>query len=392
MSNYLYSRLNTLGTFLIIIICYQALDKAFYMAYDALSMKGDLWLTADWVINYSSGFIRRGLLGQILLTFCQLFNLDLIRVTIHFQLILIILFITLSIILYFTTTKTFIEKTIFCSPAFYISFCYWSPLGGFRKELLLLFFFILLIFLALSLKKQLATYYYMVFTVLLYIVLGLTHEMIIFFSPFFLFFFFILLKNKSISLNSFWCFFTIICLANILLLLLSYFFHGSPKSSITVCKSVSPYTISVFCNGAIKALGNDLHTAYESISYYIKKTNYLTFYPLLFLISFLPFTMIAYDKALKVKYFLLISLICLLPLFIIAIDWGRWISIYITLFSLLTFYLLHTNHAQIKPFYQQHILLFAILFVTYTLTWIIPYCCIYSFPQNRLIIKIMALL
>lgn len=60
MNTYISSRLNFIGLLIIIILCYLTVDQAFYLAADALSMKGDFWLTADWVINYSNGFIRRG--------------------------------------------------------------------------------------------------------------------------------------------------------------------------------------------------------------------------------------------------------------------------------------------------------------------------------------------
>lgn len=392
MNTYISSRLNFIGSLFIIILCYLTVDQAFYLAADALSMKGDFWLTADWVINYSNGFIRRGLLGEILLKICQFLNLDLIKVTINLQLLLIILFVILSLILYFKTTKTFVEKAIFCSPAFYIGFCYWTPRGGFRKELILVTIFALLVVIKLLFKNKLQDNYYVTFSLLLYTLFGLTHEMIIFFSPLLLFFFFILYTNKLISLKSV-CFICItICLINIILFLLSYLFHGDPASSAAICKSVSPYTISVFCNGAISALGKDLNAALEGISFYIKNTSYLVSYPLLLVLAFLPFTMITYNKELKVKYGLLVSFICLLPLFVIAVDWGRWISTYTTIFSLITFFLLHTKQARIKPFFQQHTIFSACLFVIYTFTWVVPFCCIYAFPKSSLIIKVSALL
>jgi hypothetical protein len=106
------------------------------------------WLVADWLINYSGGFTRRGLSGELIFLISNFFNWDVLDFLFYFfSFFQFLLFFSILILLY-KKKITFWFFLIFASPSF-LSFYFFDPSIISRKEILIyISYFAWIIFLA----------------------------------------------------------------------------------------------------------------------------------------------------------------------------------------------------------------------------------------------------
>ena len=94
------------------------------------------WQYSDWLINYQGGFIRRGLVGEILFKIYRIFNIDLdilVLITV-FSLILFISFLLVKTINHINNN---LDILIFLSPGFFLYPLMNSEVVG-RKDILMI--------------------------------------------------------------------------------------------------------------------------------------------------------------------------------------------------------------------------------------------------------------
>ena len=104
----------------------------FYTFYEEYSD----WQYADWLINYQGGFIRRGLIGELLfqIHYFLSINLDILVFCFVVFLYSILLILLIKSVKYLETSK--IDTLIFLSPGFFLYPIMNSEVIG-RKEILL---------------------------------------------------------------------------------------------------------------------------------------------------------------------------------------------------------------------------------------------------------------
>jgi hypothetical protein len=85
------------------------------------------------------------------------------------------------------------------------------------------------------------------------------------------------------------------------------------------------------CAGAINWLSDDLHAALSHVKQRVHADGYWI-YIIAYFLSLVPFLFFRPNQINKIHYlmFIILGIFCFAPLFVIAIDWGRWISFYIT--------------------------------------------------------------
>lgn len=86
------------------------------------------------------------------------------------------------------------------------------------------------------------------------------------------------------------------------------------------------------------------------------------FFPIIFITFFTNFQKEIYlkkffllDTNLIFRFFILLNFILILPLFVIAYDWGRWLAIYYHLLSLIILFLFKNNLIRFNNFFQKKI-------------------------------------
>ena len=98
---------------------------------------GHPWKTGDWLINYSDGFIRRGLSGSLTLISAQKLSIDLKWTTFALQAGIFSILITFILREFWKFKETPKSIFILLSPAFIFMFWINDPSVAFRKEIII---------------------------------------------------------------------------------------------------------------------------------------------------------------------------------------------------------------------------------------------------------------
>jgi len=332
--------------FLQILFIFLSLFSLFKLYDNSTSL--DAWQYGEWLINYQHGFIRRGLIGEIIFSLSDFLNINI-------QIIFLLIISIFSFLYYFLSYKlikdielNFIHYLIIFSPLFYFFFIVISKVGVKKEMLLYLFYvFYLLNLNSRNFKLSKNWIYYFI-----YILLLLNHEAVFFYLPYiFLPLLFIIEKKdlKKLIIQI-----LLLLSLSFLVILILYYNKGSLEHSLTICKSLGIYA-PMKCDwwGPIYALSHDLHVNIDNqpnIFFYLTadlRTNlsfiFYIFYSFLPIVIFVIFSGLNYSKLIINKfalfYFCLFTFLYSLPLFHIAEDWSRWFSIHIHLISFLIFFL-----------------------------------------------------
>jgi len=279
---------------------------------------------SEWVINYGGGFVRRGLIGELIFQISSISNLNLRDCFIIFQILLYFFYYVLIYWLLKDLKKNFLISLAIFSPVFYSFGLYELEALG-RKEILMYVFFSYNFYLFYKYKNINLNYLY---TYISLTILILSHEAIIFYFLFYFFFFFVVDKEKN------WRFFLLNGILILIVIFLSLALFLNPHSSfdnLEMCKRLLTIT-NENCG-----LGASFTTA--DISVHINEVGWklidIKNYILIFIFGFTAIFFLIYKSELVsniiyLKKNIFIPMIfCSLPpmfLFLIAVDSGRWTS------------------------------------------------------------------
>ncbi len=324
---------------------------------------GDPWKTADWLINFSSGWVRRGLLGAFwselpLNGTALLWTLFFFQVTCYLG------------VWYLLFRQLEGQKTdpltwlLLVSPTFLFLFPLYDFSGGFRKEILA---FLALSMLLYSHEPGLqARSAWMLGGSVLYAIAVFSHEALAFFLPIFV--------VTVWRLPSTWALPTALrSAATVLLttaaagaLISAWLVPGNAEQAQRICTDWMQRGLSPsLCSGAIEWLAYD--TSRVTTVLRTQWSSYMLIYAPLMLLSMVPLMQAAHtglDRTLVLGL-----LFGALPLFVVAADWGRWIHIHATLCTL---YLLRFPAPTRRIATSSRSLVAVLLYAT---LWSVPTCC-----------------
>lgn len=302
------------------------LAYAFYRGYlfplpDRLS-SFNAWQTGDWLINYSGGVVRRGFIGEILITLAP----NAAHLTATVALIQLGLAATLFVlvgILYLRTDRGPVWMMVVLSPAFLL-FPALDSDGNARKELLV---FVALAIVAIGIsthKRVLAGW--VAFP--LFALGALSHEALILTLPAFI----VLLVVGAGNLRDSWAMRTLVAayaVAAGLGLLLAVIAQGNQETVQAICTSWQDVGIND-CSGALGALNESATSMRHTLlGYFPSYWNYL----LPAALATLPFFAL---RLLPTHWWVgLLVAVSLAPLFLVAWDYGRWIFLWTAQMSLI---------------------------------------------------------
>lgn len=346
------------------------LTMMIYYYFELIKYGFNAYKTGDWLINYYSGFVRRGLIGTFFLGISKLFNFsstDLTRFVFFFQNIIYFFIFFLIQRIYLLKKPSLGNLILLFSPA-YILFPYYDFLGGYRKEIIFFLAFGILSYIyagGFKSKKLIWLSFFIFLTGIL------SHETGIFTLPFFLFLIFkmqlinILKRKEAIFFSILFIFISFFGFFFSLLSALNY------DQNILISKNICISLISMgfeesICQAAIiflqRSFTEVLKESFGSV------TSSLRLYSILLILSILPIFILDWFSNLKNKLLILFSLISISPLFLIGLDWGRWIYIYI--FFVFTIILSNSDYKNliIKK-------IPTLVIMGYLTLWSIPHCC-----------------
>lgn len=336
------------------------------LIYQDLQMGGDAWKQGDWLINNSHGTIRRGIVGSTILSLAEQLRMNPILIVTLLQagLIAAVVALLASSMRHFQTPYTL--WLLLLAPGFFVSFWSLDDQGGLRKELIVYLAFALLLFGMTHHRHRLPA---ILGSIAIFGIAVFAHEGNIFFAPFFAFCYLQIAHRDASTkplVTGALAALGLFCAAAIMFALI----YRNIDGYMEVCAPLLQAGVGKhICDGAIKALELPMEH-YTETTFWILLSPRILHFILLYVLASLPVIFIGVHLF-KRRFFLrayLISALSFLPLYVIAIDWGRWVSWHITAViftSLIVLALSGTKHQHKKELSP---LAFSVLLV-FSLCW-----------------------
>lgn len=335
--------------------------------FEEMTHGGNDWKTGDWLINFNGGAVRRGLIGNLLFYISE-FGPPLKWLTFLVQ-------VVFYFFIFFFTQRIYLMRErgaewllLLFSPAF-IFFPFYDYQGGFRKEILV---FVSFLILAHSYAKRDLSGKTIIASFVLFLLSVFSHELAALTLPFFGYILYRSyhsgLINRRFALVSM-LMFSVAALSS---LLFAVTFPGGADVSRQICASAISKGFSIdICGGAIEWLRFDSQYGLSRVA--DQMPQYVFVYFPLAILATLP--LFISDWSRKNAAILLIGLGFLLPLFVIALDWGRWLHIYV--FFVFILMLSESVWREVKI---RRLPIWAVL--VYLTVWSMPHCCAERIPYG----------
>ncbi|SDB22170.1 hypothetical protein SAMN03097699_0160 [Flavobacteriaceae bacterium MAR_2010_188] len=286
------------------------------------------YIVGEWLINYSGGFTRRGLSGYSIGLLSELFNVSQNNIVKVIQIVLYLIFQLLLIMNVWKRRINFWILIILFSPATLLFPILDNNAVG-RKEILLLILFGLFIFQIRKTNKQNFT-----MPILIGILLTIStffHEIVIFYLPYFILA--NLIFHKEFSKQ--FLFTSIILVIGPIISIIPIYFFGKEIPNGIICQDlISQNLHPSICEGILSWPAN--YSVKDALKVIISK-HYIKTYGYCFILAIIPYLFFFKILSNKPKMFkIYILLLCsaymfTIPLFLLAIDWGRWLNIHFIL-------------------------------------------------------------
>jgi hypothetical protein len=353
-----------IGIFILIAFYFSVLGNwLHYVAHNSHTM-------GDWLINYQSGFIRRGFLGECVYQLSMYSKWSAGLIVFYVQLIFYFLFFIFTYLSILKQKQLYSHWLLIFSP-FIFYFQVFDPQGGFRKEIIV---FSILAFTVWAANKFSPKRFEIIiyFILLFYPLVILSHEMLAICLPYILIIYFLkvpltkkrllyLIALSSISMLTF-----LACIND----------HGSSSNIISIMKSLEIVGYEIYDDqGSIHWLDRSAAYTFNEVQYHLENSSFLTIYifcSLMSLLAFIPlFQKIRqFLKNKIVLLLLLIVFVCSIALCAVAFDWGRYLYIQLVSLFLITL-VIDKNIKETK--YSGNLVFLFVLSIIYFSIWHIPH-------------------
>ncbi|MFC1831018.1 hypothetical protein ACFL0S_03240 [Thermodesulfobacteriota bacterium] len=337
----------------------------------------------DWLINYQGGFIRRGLLGELIYQLSLLSNINSGLLLLILQILLYSIFFIFSYLLIIKQSSISSYILLIFSP-FIFSFQVNDFYGGFRKEVI---FFALLSFMAwlptVSSKRNFEITFFV--ALFIYPIFIFSHEQLAILLPYLLI---IYLHNICLTKLRTILIISLSSLSVIAFLVCCY--HSGSASQVEIIQNSLITTGYQVESGAITWLGHTVKDNIINAHFYIIEHNYFTYYSIILLLSIVAYVPISgkiyiISKIQYSKMLLLVSLLGTVTLLYATCDWGRLLYIHLVSIFILSLNINDYNTSNLNSlivnFFDPKVnilraakkYLAVVLIFLYSFTWYIPH-------------------
>lgn len=278
------------------------------------SSLGEGWQTGDWLINYSGGLVRRGLVGQLLLLVGD--GPRMLWVLAGAQILFIVVIYGLGFLLFLGTDRSASWLMLTLSPAFML-FPAMQPVAGIRKELIgVAALVVMACVVRFRAHPMFACLAYAMFAVGAF-----SHEVTALLAPAFLFLVLAGGRAGALSRQHVRVATVALGIVSASAVLLAVMFPGDTGQGEQICQSVVDTGLSVsICSGSMDYLGTTLGTAMAAVA---AEWPAYGVYALLGLLALVPLYLVGASK--RLWMLVLCTYVLLVPVFATAVDYGRWI-------------------------------------------------------------------
>ena len=257
-------------------------------------------------------------------------------------------------------------------------FAFYDYLGGFRKEIIAFAAFAILAHCYTTLKvSKLA----LGSALGLFILGSLSHELVALTCPFFLYLTYLIRKKEIIRPFLTRLSYGVYTGFSVLSVWIGVKFYGDSNFVKMICESLVVRGIGPnICLGSIESLSIHYNEAVRA-----QIPHFLLVYLPVFALAITPILLTDWlKKDPSSKLIVLVGFVALLPLFVVAFDWGRWIHIYVFFVTILL--LAQSYHFQIvMPVLPYSVLIF------YLTLWMIPTLYSSGEPSNGLLWRLVGM-
>ena len=337
---------------------------------------------SDWLINYSGGFVRRGLVGQIVLEFAYFFSIKLRDAIVIFQ---IISFVTYYVLVFFLLRRTVTNRLLILSvfsPVFILfPIAEIEALG--RKEIFILLIVILYFFSNIRDIKTQIIFKFFIFPISI-----LIWEPAIIFYPYLLLIDLVVFKINKLNKNLIWLFLSYLV---VFLVTIFVYLNSISSENFDLMRNILTNDFGENCYMSCLFVGNQSQNSLMELANAnaaIVKPLHIIRYTLIVLIGFYPlFNLLKISKLNNKELFFLSNyknllfpfIVVFSPslfLYILMYDWGRIVHISYSFMLLSYIFLLKNNLIKIdQDKLSQNIFInlsnkmFFILFIIFCLCW-----------------------
>ena len=327
---------------------YLILGSVFYLTFHIGEFPNKYTYT-DWLINYEGGFVRRGLLGQIIFELSKLLNIKLQFILLFTQIAIYCTYFFLFYLLFLKKKINFFWILIIFSPILLLyPLAELEALG--RKDIFVISFFLIF-----SMINYKTLDHLIIFFIILFGFSCLIHEITILYI--FHYFFVMYLKNKSFKNQRIYKkHYLIFFVFTGVLLYLNLFLHNF----VVVEDIVNSYNYENFTTES----GSFSHISPSIDTVFLKTFNNISIvsivrYGFIFLISTAPLIYFIQlknehaNKYFKFHNIFFIILLLSIPLYLLIFDWGRVIYINYNFFIIIIILIFNLNLIDEKHFQKK---------------------------------------
>jgi hypothetical protein len=346
---------------------------------------GHPWVVGDWVINYSAGFVRRGLLGELLRRAATWSGIPMIYLVAGLQIVSHGIILSGVYVLCAPLRKTLWLVFFLVSPATLLFHVYVYD-GGYQKEICFIAFLVILVVASRhppDAGRMSAALPVLIATSALALVLA--HE------PLFLFFpylapvlAFTFRRDRSRLMIAL----VLSVFAGAVAFILSAWFHGDEGMALRICRSArSMISGANLCDGALLAFSWNPRGAYQGVMWHIDHNDYPRVYSAAAALSVIPYVMYLASRRQRLRDgrfrrevvgVPFLALLMSLPLFVVAVDWGRFIHLHLMCIFIVILCqeigVPASKSASGVPRTAARALVLS-LAIVYMATWRLPHCC-----------------
>ncbi len=322
-----------------------------YLAY-ALYHASEIhpWIIGEWLINYQGGFVRRGLIGEVIWRVTNWFGIDRVLFVLIVQELVLFSFLSVMFFVVRDTHVSMLTILMVFSPAFLLFMVKeWSHLGV-RKEI---FFLLILSFITVVLLRidKIPVWLPDVAGVAM-IVTVFIHEMLAIYCLYIVVLIAIHQKRFTSALLKIMLY-TLFCFVAFGVIVLNRIDNNVIAS---ICQSLKP-SLPRDCLtgeiGAITFLTRDVQFGMRFVQYFTTTettvvyiiTGILSFFPIVgTIIYYRLWDLLSRQFVVFISGLILVSFVLTIILCVIAADYGRFINIHIVSLSILIVFMLKKHH------------------------------------------------
>ncbi len=299
-----------------------------YVAWGDWTAGGNSWKQGDWLINSIETTVRRGYLGSVLIQSAEVLGLSPVTLVVILQTAMVAGSAILIALAIWPMVPRYTLWLLVIGPGFFLRFWALDVQGGLRKETIAFFGFSILLYAALRAGRAGGLAW--LASVLLSVAL-IGHEGVVFLVPFFFACLYMMAEAGRLGRSNALAMAGLVAAASLAAVGMAVLFRNV-VDHILVCQPLlEAGEAATICDGAIKALETPLSEFVHTTFWMALSPRVLSFATLVVLNSAFVIAIGGYLIGWR-RFALpfLASAFLFLPLFIVAVDWGRWVSFHNT--------------------------------------------------------------